>query len=587
MQRKSIICLVLAAITLLAHIEVFHCEFLDFDDRTYVTANASVLSGLSLKGLWWALTSYHATNWHPLTWLSHMLDIEIFGLNPAGHHAVNLLLHIANAILLFLLLDKMTGAVWKSACVAALFAIHPLHVESVAWVAERKDLLSAFFGFLTMLAYVRYVKDPGILKYVPVAVLFGLGLMAKPMLVTLPFVLLLLDYWPLGRFEKGPVCAGGVLGHARFAPARLMIEKIPLLALTIASCAVTIQAQKPAMASIVAMPFAARACNAVISYAGYILNALWPVDLASFYPSTPYCHLPRLVVSSVFLAATTALALWLRRSRPHLAVGWFWYLGMLVPVIGIVQVGGQAMADRYTYLPLIGFFIVVVWSLGEIRVQSKTARYACVSALVVFILIPAMVLTSRQTQYWKNDLVLSTHALEVYESAHAGEKDPAAAILYYNVGADLIPQKRLRESESFLSTAVALNPDLAEARYNLGFVLAEQGRFGEAIPNYLRAVKLLPDKPDYHFSLGIALLNTERLDEAISHFTTALRLWPRYPEAHNNLGIALARQGKLSEAAAHFRKAVELNPRLDDARRNMETALRMLDQRETGLGKRP
>ncbi len=562
-------------------------DFDEYDDVKYVTRNPHVQHGLTGDGIRWALTSFYASNWHPLTWMSHMLDWELFGARPAGHHAVSLLLHLANACLLFLGLDAMTGARGRSLTASALFAVHPLHVESVAWIAERKDVLSTLFWMLATLAYVRYVRSPSRARMALVAVLFAAGLAAKPMLVTLPFVLLLLDAWPLGR---------------RGAPF-LLREKLPLFALAAVSCAVTLAAQRGAIGTTEAYPLAARAANALVAYATYLLKALWPANLAVFYPYAPRSlGAPGVILSALVLAAATAGAYFLRRARPYAWTGWLWYLGTLVPVIGIVQVGLQSSADRYTYVPLVGIFVIVAWGVPELAARWRLAARAIPVAAAVA--VGACAVAARvQVGYWRDGFTLWDHALAVdpgnyyahtgvaIAAADAGRAEEASrhfaeairiapdyAEAYHGWGLLLAHQGRLDEAITRYDAAVRLKPDFVAAQNNLGAALASAGRFADAASHYREALRLVPDDPTVRANLGQALARQGRLDEAVAELDRALRLDPRMAAAHDALGLALFQLGRADEAIAHYREALRLDPTSVGPRNNLALALSARDE---------
>jgi protein O-mannosyl-transferase len=504
---KLWICLALAAANLVVFWPVRQYEFVNFDDHTYVSQNPHVQSGLSWPGLVWAFQAGYAANWHPLTWLSHMLDVQIFGLRPGPHHLVNLLFHLANTLLLFLLFHKLTGALWRSAFVAALFALHPLHVESVAWIAERKDLLSTFFGLLAIWAYVSYVEKsnlrsltfkvqgsrfnvqrsefevpaphwPSSILYLLSLLLFALSLMCKPMLVTLPFLLLLLDYWPLGRLS---LKTQNSKLKTLFS---LLREKVPFLALSIASSVITVHAQKAgqALLSVDALPLWPRVANALVSYVRYIGKALWPSHLALPYPYLEAWPLATVLLAVVTVAGGSFIALRCVRRRPYFTVGWFWYLGTLVPVIGLVQVGPQAMADRYTYLPMVGLFLGIVWTITELssRWPHRSRILAC--AVVVLLLLCA-VGSHRQLAHWQNSVTLFERAVAVTTRNY---------LAHHDLGEALEKQGRLDDAKSHLVAALEIRPDLPQAHYELGLVLFRQGHTGEAIAHYREALRLRP-----------------------------------------------------------------------------------------------
>jgi hypothetical protein len=497
---KIIVIVLLTGLTLLVFWQTTGHDFIIFDDEVYVTQNARVQEGLSWQGVSWALKTTHANFWHPLTWLSHMLDCEVFGLHPGGHHLAGLLLHLANTLVLFVVLRRMTSALWPSAFVAALFACHPLHVESVAWVSQRKDLLSTFFWILTLGAYVRYVEQPRIRRYVLVLVLFCLGLMAKPMLVTLPFVLLLLDYWPLRRLDLGQGSHHSTYpNNVRTPVLHLVLEKVPLFGLSAAACVVAYMAQVQggAVKSSSLFPMGVRVSNALVSYVIYIEKTLWPHDLAVFYPHPGSWPLWQAAGAALLLVAVSTVVIAAVRKAPYLAFGWFWYLGTLVPVIGLVQVGDHAMADRYTYVPLIGLFIMMAWGgrdLVKHWPQYKTALVFSASALI----IAAAMSSAQQLKHWQNSVSLFEHTLSVTENNHG-------------------------------------------ARNNLGLALAQEGRFDEAVDQYLEALRIKPNDPRTLSNMGVALANQGKIKQALDHFKEALRINPNDAVASHNLDVARRR----------------------------------------------
>ena len=536
--------------------------FVNYDDARYIYENPTVTGGLSLHAVVSTFTHYKNLNqWLPLTDISHMLDWQLNGPNAGGHHLTNVLLHAATAILLFLLLRKMTGAMWRSAFAAAVFAIHPLRVESVAWVTERKDVLSGLFFMLTLCAYAGYARNPGAGSqeqrsesrsafsflgapcYWLALLLFTLGLLSKSMLVTLPFVLLLLDYWPLNRLSFSVPGAPCSLLNARSG---LFLEKIPFLLLSAASCVVTVLSQKPAMSALQGVPFPWRVGNAVAAYLAYLEQMLYPVGLAVLYPH-PGVHLSvwrvGLSVLVLFLMSAGVIAGW--RKHPYLLVGWLWYLGMLVPVIGLIQVGEQAQADRYTYLPQIGLYILVTWGAVELcgSWRHRRAVLASAAAAIVASLLAGAYI---QTGYWKDSVSLWTHALA------CTPENPSA---HYKLGIALANQGELPEAIQQYERALQLNPDIPQAHYDFGVALASQGKLDEAIQHYQRAIQLKPDYAEAVNNLGTALAGEGKLPEAIQQFERALRLRSGFAEAHYDLGLALAKQGKMDEAIPHFRQA--------------------------------
>jgi len=583
MRREACICLVLITAVLFVYWQVGDHEFINYDDNVYITDNAQVQEGITTKGIIWAFTTSHTGNWHPLTWISHMLDCTLYGLKPGGHHLTNVLLHMANAILLFVVLRWMTGAIWRSALVAALFALHPLHAESVAWVAERKDVLSTLFWMLTMMAYVHYVNRPGWKRYLLVLINYSLGLMAKPMLVTLPFVLLLLDYWPLNRFQPRAV-TGSVKdqppgfrssGDFKSPILKAVMEKAPLFLMSLVSCVVTVMAQQEAgaISSLEIVPFKFRIANALVSFVAYMGKMIWPQDLAVFYPH-PGSDLQiwKPVAAGLFLLIVSTVALWVAQRCRYLFVGWLWYLGTLVPVIGLVQVGEQAMADRYTYVPLIGLFIVVVWGFADLVKTWRSRRWvASISAAVLVLAL--MAASWLQVAHWKNSVKLFKHALDATTNNY---------VAHYTLGNALALQGNLAGSVSHYNKALQINPNFAEAHSNLGNALALQGNLSEANSHYYKALQINPDHAEAHRNLAVGLDRQGKHQEAIQHYAEALRIRPHDAQSHNNLGVALAEQGRLEEAVAHFTEALRIDPNFKEAQRNLELSQGLMDKSSTG-----
>jgi tetratricopeptide (TPR) repeat protein len=566
-RPELLICLFLIVSTVAAYWQVWNHDFVYYDDHLYVTENPDVQEGLSWEGLLWALTTTRAANWHPLTWLSHMLDSQVFGLNPGWHHLSSLLLHLVNTLLLFVVLRRMTNAVWPSAFVAALFALHPLHVESVAWVAERKDVLSTFFWMTTMWAYVRYVESPVIGRYLLVLLFFALGLAAKPMLVTLPFVLLLMDYWPLRRFQ---FASGGRqqslqksinLSYPASVPLHLVREKVPFLALAAVSSVVTLVAQQAsgAIRSLDSIPFQARLANALVAYVSYIGKMIWPAHLAVLYPLSGMRPMWQAVGAGLFLACVFAFVLRSARKRPYLAVGWLWYFVTLIPVIGLVQVGSQAMADRYTYVPLIGLFIIIAWGVSELTATRPYQRLFLVTSAGI-VLSALGICTQLQLRHWDNDIVLFKHAVDVTANNY---------IAHDNLGSQLSKQERFNEAISHFSESLRIKPGQPLVHYNLGNALAKQGKLNEAIQHYSEALRIDPNSADTHNGLGAALYRQGKIEEAITHYSEALRIDPSRANTHNNLGMALAAQGKLEEAIAHYSQALRLDTKRANTHNNL------------------
>ncbi len=626
-RRNDLISLCLVLVTLAVYWPVRQFQFVNYDDGAYVYLNPPVRSGVTLNGLAWAFTTFHQSNWHPLTWISHMLDCQFFGLDAGAHHLVNVFIHIAVTVLLFQILNRMTAAPWRSAFVAALFALHPLHVESVAWIAERKDVLSTFFWMLTLWAYVRYVEKLTVrssqftVHYVLALVFFMLGLMAKPMLVTLPFVLLLLDYWPLGRtpWAKPAVsdCSRGVsrggvavenvpskpkltlrLQVSSQSLGRLVMEKVPFLVLALASSAVTVWAQSgEAISSLQALPLGTRLANAVVAYPAYLGKTFWPSGLAVFYPY-PQWPLGVVVGSGAILLGVSALVIWNARRSPQFLVGWLWFLGTLVPVIGLIQVGGQSFADRYTYLPSIGLFLMAGWSLpngllehskAAVRRRSpdravpETVGLPCpelagrpsvetcagsetlaqrallrqVAAVAAITLLAAFAVVCRaQVLQWENTETLFRHALAVTKNNW---------LAHYNLGVYLMQQGRLDDAIAHYEQAVRIRPNYFEAHNNMAFALRKAGRLAEAIDHWEQALHTWPNNVEVNNNLGLALLQAGKVQEAIEHFQQALLIKPDAAATHFNLGLALEHVGKTNDAISHYERALRLRPDLMQA----------------------
>ena len=588
MRSEACIWLILITAVLLVYWQVGDHEFINYDDNAYITDNAQVQKGLTSKGIIWAFTTSHTGNWHPLTWISHMLDCELYGLNPKGHHLTNVLFHMANAILLFVVLRWMTGAIWRSGLVAALFALHPLHVESVAWAAERKDVLSTFFWMLTMVAYVHYVNRPGGKRYLLVLITFSLGLMAKPMLVTLPFVLLLLDYWPLNRFNPRAV-PGSVedqplgfrsSGDDKSPILKAVMEKTPLFLMSLFSCVVTVMAQQEAgaISTLEIVPFKLRIANGLVSVVAYMGKMIWPQDLAVFYPH-PVSDLQiwKPVVAGLFLLILSTVALWVAQRCRYVLVGWLWYLGTLVPVIGLVQVGEQAMADRYTYVPLIGLFIVVVWGFADL-VKGWRSRRWVVSVSAAVMVLALMAGSWLQVAHWKNSVRLFKHALDATSNNY---------VAHYTLGNALALQGNLTGSVSHYNKALQIHPNFAEAHNNLGNALALQGNLTGAISHYNKALQINPDHAEAHRNLAVGLDRQGRHQEAIQHYAEVLRISPHDAQSHNNLGVALAEQGRLKEAVAHFTEALRIDPNFKEAQRNLDLSLGLMHKSSAGSDNKP
>jgi len=619
--REWRIYLLLFLATFAVYGQVWHFDFVNFDDPEYVTQNNHVRGGLTWDGLAWAFTSSDAENWFPLTRISHMLDYQFFGLRSGWHHLTNVLLHAVATLLLFAALKRMTGALWRSAFAAFLFALHPLHVESVAWIAERKDVLCAFFWCLTLWCYARYAQRPAAGRYLLVLLAFTCGLMAKPMAVTLPFVLLLLDVWPLRRINR----------------LAILWEKLPLFALAATASVVTYLAQQKghAIQSFTSLHAGLRVANALVTYIAYIARMFWPANLAVFYPYSHRLPAWHVVAAGAILLSTTALVLRWFRSYPYLAVGWLWYLGTLVPVIGLVQVGGQSSADRYTYLPTVGLAIMLSWGAAEILRRWPRARTAaCVLAFAAC--SACMVLTWIQLGYWANTELLFRHAVDVttdnyvahnnladyylsklrndearrevietirvqpgYAEAHvnmatilrrAGKMDDAEteyrvalSLQPRNVeghsgyGALLFNEGRTNEALREFWEAVRLRPEDADGHVVLGRMFASMGRTDQAVQEFYEAIRLRPDQAEAHHSLGVALLSRGRLNEAVAEFAAEARVKPDDASLHNNLGRLLASLGRLDEAIAQFSEALRIKPDFEAARQGLATTIARRD----------
>jgi protein O-mannosyl-transferase len=584
------LCLLLIAGIIAVYGQTVGFDFVDYDDPSYVTGCPQVLAGLTWDGVKWAFTAAHAGNWIPLVWLSLMADRTLFGVWPGGFHLVNVAIHIANAILLFLILKRYTKAIWPSFFVAALFALHPLHVESVAWVTERKDTLSTFFWLLTMLAYLRYMEVPTVKRYVIICVVFSLGLMSKSMLVTLPLVLLLMDYWPLRRLWPEDKSAGITFG-------RLIREKIPMLILSAAVCVVTVITQNSggAVAKIIVVPLGQRVGNALVSYCQYLIKMFWPVDLAVFYPY-PVGSIAgwKIAASLIVLLVITIVVLLLRRRR-YLVAGWFWYLGTLAPVIGIVQVGAQSMADRYTYVPLTGIFIMFAWLARDVLSQSRYKKL--IAGIGGSAIIGALaVVTFAQVGFWKDTLTLFNRCADVTPDnvimrkylgigfARKGDAESALrefkeslrfestdARTYYNIGQMLVALGRTDEAAENYSRALELRTDNADAYAALASMKVAKGEIERAIELYNEGIKRNPGDGVLHNGLGVLLLSAGRADDAIQEFEQAVKLKPD-STAYFNLGLGYAAKKQMKTAMESYAKAIQLDPANADAHYNLGNA---------------
>ena len=539
----AVIYAALAVITFIVYRQVPHNDFVLYDDNAYVTNNPAISNGLTLESVLWAFKAPRVGFWHPLTIISHMLDCELFGQKPFWHHLVSLLFHIANTLLLFLILKNMTAALWQSAFVAAAFALHPLHVESVAWVAQRKDVLSTLFWLLTMAAYVHYIRRPDAARYLLTLLLFALGLMAKPMLVTLPFVLLLLDYWPLQRMTLDVPAV-----DRRRLITNLICEKLPFFVLAAVFSLIAFYAERGFDAFSLKLPFSVRLGNAFVSYAAYIGKMIWPARLAVLYPHQGL-NLPLWQVFAGFLTIAV-LSIWifrLGRRYKYLPVGWLWYLGTLVPVIGLFQIGIHAMADRYTYVPLIGLFIIIAWGSADL-LAGRSYRKIILSLSASAVLSALAICTFFQTCYWRNGITLFEQAIKVTGGNF---------LMHSNLGSVLASQGRLDEAIDHFRKAVRLKPDSPDVFYNLGRALYSQGKLDEAIHCLRQAILLKPDAETY-YCLGYALQIQGSFDQAVDNYRQAVRLKPDYVEAYISLAALLMKTGQFENAVKAEEKALEL-----------------------------
>lgn len=542
-SRTLALAFVLALVTVVPYVQVRQHDFVNYADDLYITGNTTVQTGLTAESVRWALTATDAASWHPVTWWSHMLDVQLYGLRPVGHHLTNVALHALATALLFLVLARLTAAPWRSAFVAALFGLHPLNVEVVAWVAERRTILSVLFGLLAMWTYAGWVARGGVGRYLLVVFWFATSLMAKPVLVTLPFVLLLLDLWPLGRF-------GATGGQPAAGVPRLVLEKVPLFALAAASSAVTFVVQSRA-GGVLARPLPDRVANTLVSYVQYLRTVLWPFELGVFYPLPAAWPAVMVAGAATLLLAITGVTIAAWRRRPHVAVGWLWYLGTLVPMIGLVHLGEQARADRYTYFPAIGLFVMLVWSIPD-RPRVPAVR----AAVAMAILGGLGVLTWTQVGYWRNSRTLFEHALAV---------SPDASPAHDHLGMALADQGDIDAAIKHYQEAIRLDPRAARAYGNLGVAHANRGKIDEAIKDYEQALAIRPGWSVLHANLASAYTQQNQLDRATDQLREAVRLESTVPEYHYNLAVVYAQQDKHDEAAAAFREALRLRPRYPDA----------------------
>ena len=566
-HRDIFVCLLLIMATIAVYWQIHSYEFVNYDDNLVVYQNRHVQSGLTIENIIWAFTdgTLISNYWIPLTWISHILDSQLYGMNAGGHHLTSLLFHIANTLILFLVIKKMTGYFWRSAFVAALFALHPLHVESVAWITERKDVLSTFFWLLTMLAYAHYAERPGFNRYFWVLLFFVLGLMAKPMLVTLPFVLLLMDYWPLGRLQMGQAISPYSIKIQKSSASLLIGEKIPFLAITaIVSIAAYITQRKGGAVPAMDLDLIKiQTANALVSYVSYLGKMIWPSRLAIFYPHPGNLPIWQVIGAGTLLVSLSVLFVLWGRKYPYLPVGWFWYLGTLVPVIGLVKIGDFAMADRFTYVPLIGIFIIIACGIPELLAQWRYRKiWLATLASVLFTILMAS--TWKQVGYWENSITLFEHARKVTIN------NPVA---HNNLGNALVERGRTEEAVEQYLQALRMEPKFVKAYNNLGFALDKQGHTEEAVEQYLQALRIKPDYVEAHYNLGNALVKQGRTEEAIEYYLQALHMEPKFAEAYCNLGVALNRQGRTEEAIEQYLQALRIKPDYLKAHYNLGLAL--------------
>ena len=551
---EVIICLFIVIATLIVYGQVRNQEFPNFDDTLYITENPHVQNGLSLKGVIWSFTAGTDVSnyWHPVTWLSHMLDYQLYGSNPMGHNWTNLLIHIANIICLFFIFKRMTGALWRSGFVAALFAIHPLNVEVVAWVAERKDLLCTLFWFLSMWAYIRYVEAPGFNRYFLVLLFFMLGLMSKPMIVTLPFVLLLLDYWPLGRMQWGWTNMEHRPGARRFSALHLVVEKTPFFLLSaVASVAAFVTQKKGgALAPLDFSFLKINILNAINSYISYIGKMIWPSSLAVFYPNHGILSMWKTAFAFLLLICLSVIFIRQWKRFPYLIVGWFWYLGTLVPVIGLVRIGSFSMADRYAYVPIIGLFLIIAWGVSDFISRWRFRR------IILFVSSGAVLsmfglCAWLQVGYWRNSISLFEHTINVTDNNW---------LAHNNLGKALAEKGKVNDAVYHFKHALKIKPDHIQALNNLGTALASKDRLDEAFLQYKKAIKIQPDSDVTLYNLGRVMFDRKNFREAIYYFKKVLKINPEYAGAHHNMAILLTERGEFDEAKSHYNHALRVKP---------------------------
>jgi tetratricopeptide (TPR) repeat protein len=571
-QKNSIFVVLMLIILILGvYWSVQNYEFINFDDNIYVTENSHTLSGITLDGFRWAFGTKYFGLWNPLVWLSFMLDYQLFGFNAGGYHWTNVIIHVFNTILLFFLFRNLTGAVWRSAFVAALFAIHPINVESIAWVAERKNVLSTFFWMLTMLSYVWYVKQPNWKRYLPVLVSFALGLMSKPMLVVLPFVLLLLDYWPLNRTAINTQNETNIQATLKAGKEKLnflILEKTPLFILSTILMCITIYSHQsdsaPQSKRIIASFFMQRINNAIFSYAMYLKKLFWPTDLSIpyLYLNIPIWHL---FLSAIFLIIITILICKYFKKYPYLPVGWFWYLGTLIPVLGIVQIGEHTMADRYAYVPFIGLFVIIAWGAEQISSKKIYLKKPFIFASVLIIVFLS-VATYNQIKLWANTATLFEDTLK---------KDPNNYVAYAVIGHEMLNNGENEKALYCYDMALKLSPGFYGAYINEGIVLMAMGKRCDALKFFKEAMRLDKFSANAYYDIGLFYMADNKLDESIPYFIKAVEIKPDYKEAYNDLGVVLVKKGRIQEGILQFEKALHINPYYKDSQKNLQIALEM------------
>jgi len=563
----------ISTLTIVVYAESLKYGFIHLDDYEYILDNPNVTNGLTVNGFKWAFTTFYACNWHPLTWLSHMLDCRLFGLDAGGHHLTNLIIHLASTIILFLVLNRATGSLIRSAFVSIVFGVHPLHVESVAWISERKDVLSAFFWMCSILAYVHYAQRPGRIRYSLVALFLVMGLMSKQMLVTLPFVLLLMDYWPLRRIDFSTELKKGADDSWSHTLRMLILEKVPLFALCAAAAAVAFIAQHSggATASFDAIPFQTRLQNALISYVVYIFKAFWPVNLGVYYPYPEIVSLWKAAGSTLLIFAVTAAVIFKARKVPYLPMGWFWYLGTLVPVIGLVQIGAQAHADRYTYIPLTGLAIILAWGGADLVSRLKPGRILPLLAASVAALALSIA-GSSQVSYWKDSITLFERTIAVTKNNW---------MAHNSLGSALKDAGRLDESIRSYHESIRIKPYFQEAHNNLGVALTAAGKKQEAAESFRTALRLKPDYAEAHDNLGVVLAQMGGLTEGLEHIKRSLEINPDNAKAHNNMGNVFSMMGEKNDAIRHYSEALRINPAHKGARKNLDLLMQR-SQRQPG-----